>query len=190
MLHYVVFLKIFLCSSIYPKSATNFRLKLNYVYSAMGLGIEHLPLMKLRNKGCSLNHHKFSFSIAAGLIIKNVSIELSSSSPTAGEELRMTCSAVSDVLATLTWTDPRGDRVTTNNPQVSLELVDGELSLLFQSLHTSHGGVYTCVASVGGISSAQKMAAEHLLAIQSEMTRGKSFYVKLYFYMQFLSLSR
>ena len=137
--------------------------------------------MKLRNKGCYINHHKFSFSITTGLIIKNVSIELSSLSPTAGEELRMTCSAVSDGLATLTWTDPRGDRVTTNNPHVSLELVDGELSLLFQSLHTSHGGVYTCVASVGGSSSAQKMAAEHLLAIQSEITGGKSFLMLNFF---------
>ena len=156
----------------------------------MALGIEHLLHMKMRNKDCYLNHHKSSFSIATGLIIKNVSIELSSSSPTAGEELRMTCSAVSDVLPTLTWTDPRGDRVTTNNPHVSLELVDGELSLLFQSLHTSHGGVYTCVASVGGTLSAQKMAAEHLLAIQSEITGRKSlFNVKLCFYVQFLSLS-
>ena len=87
----------------------------------------------------------------------------------------MTCSAVSDGLATLTWIDPRGERVTRHHPYITLESVDGELSLLFQPLHTSQGGGYTCVASVGGASSAQRLEAEYLLSVQS-----KSHYLLMY----------
>ena len=102
-----------------------------------------------------------------------MSIELSSSSPTAGEEFKLTCSALSDGLATLTWIDPRGLRVAPTNPHsTTLETVDGELSLLFQPLHTSHGGVYTCVASVGGSLSAQRMEAEYQLSVQSKTTQN------------------
>ena len=121
--------------------------------------------------------------LATDPIIKNVSIEFSFWSPMAGEEFRMTCLAVSNGQAILSWIDPRGDIVTSNNPHITLELVNGDLSLLFQPLYTSHGGVYTCVASVGSTLSAEKMKADYLLSIHSKTTGHSIFHIIDGFFM-------
>ena len=58
--------------------------------------------------------------------------------------------------------------MTSNSQNITLQEVDGGLSVLFQSLLTSHGGVYTCIASVGGTQSAQTFREEHKLTVQSK----------------------
>ena len=51
---------------------------------------------------------------------------------------------------------------------MSLENVGESLNLTFTALRTSHGGVYTCVASVGEISSVQTMEDKYWLTVQSK----------------------
>ena len=106
--------------------------------------------------------------ILTAAVIQNMSIGLSSTTPLAGEDIRMTCFVVSSGPTTLTWIDPSGDKVTSNSQNITLHKVDGGLSVLFRSLLTSHGGVYTCIASVGGTQSAQNFRAQHKLTVQSK----------------------
>lgn len=76
------------------------------------------------------------------------SIQSSGDSFIAGDSLNLTCSVVvvpnnliNDPL--ITWTGPG---VNTNTVQVSREA--SELSLVFSTLLSSHGGVYTCAALI------------------------------------------
>ena len=111
-----------------------------------------------------------------------MSIGLSSQEPYAGIKLRMTCSVVSTATVMLTWADPTGQRVTRHNlNNITVEMNDEGLSLIFQSLQTSHGGLYTCVASVGGAESAQMQDASYFLKVHSKnLNNFLSLFFKLF----------
>ena len=104
-------------------------------------------------------------------MIKNVSIESSSNTPTAGENLTLTCSVVSDAPTVLRWIGPNEEHigVDSHNPNLSLRTTDGYSSVTSLPLHTSNAGIYTCIAHINGITSAQTVEEQHSFTVQSEL---------------------
>ena len=102
-------------------------------------------------------------------MIRNVSIESSSNSPTAGENLTLTCSVVSEGPTVLRWMGPNEEDINVDAPHLSLKMTTGSLSVSFLPLHTSNAGVYTCVASIGTIASVQTTQKQHSLIVQSKL---------------------
>lgn len=80
------------------------------------------------------------------LHVPTVSIAVSSNTTIAGKNYTLTCSvmATPDDITTLTWSGPGVDQ---NSVQVSSSS-SSALMLTFNPLHTSHGGAYTCEASL------------------------------------------
>lgn len=83
----------------------------------------------------------------------------------------MTCSVESDKPVTLTWTGPNGDILTPlSHTGIVLDTAtNGDLTLVFKTLRTSFGGVYTCTADLGGATSAQTKYLHHLLKVKSKL---------------------
>ena len=122
----------------------------------------------------------------AAAVISNVRIEASSSGTlTAGDILTLTCSAISIGPVTLKWINPRGHTIHSHSHHNNMSLKsDGvQLSLSFDPLNTSHGGIYTCIASIGGSSSVQTLKELYLLTVQSKLSQSYlSILTKLYSY--------
>ena len=77
------------------------------------------------------------------------------------------CSVNSSAPTQLRWIGPNGI-IDIHSPYLSLKMGVGYRSVSFQPLHTSHGGVYTCIASVGGT---QKLEQQYSLTVQSKYNR-------------------
>ena len=108
-------------------------------------------------------------------MISNVRIEASSSGTlTAGDILTLTCSAISIGPVTLKWIGPGGHTIHSHSHHnnMSLESDGVQLSLSFDPLNTSHGGIYTCIASIGGSSSVQTLEELYLLTVQSKLSQS------------------
>ena len=102
-------------------------------------------------------------------MISNVSIESSSNSPTAGENLTLTCSVVSEGPTVLRWMGANEEDIDEDAPNLSLKTTTGSSSVSFLPLHTSNAGVYTCVASIGSIASVQSAQKQHSFTVQSKL---------------------
>lgn len=107
-------------------------------------------------------------------VISNISIESSSDYPTAGENFILTCSVVSDTPVVIEWLGPDGEHATSAQ---LLRMIDRSLSIFFLPLHTSHGGNYTCVASI--VSSVHVVEQQCFITVQSKW-RKISFNIALH----------
>ena len=95
-------------------------------------------------------------------LTNRVEIQASSDEPVAGELFTLTCIITSDVQSQVTWIGPNG------------QSVDGELhdetgvmsTVTFSTLHTSHGGVYTCVSHIVTLHS--RIYASYSLRVHSK----------------------
>ena len=91
-----------------------------------------------------------SFSIDAVTPNPNVTIAspTTSTGPQAGDDLEVTCSvSVVDHLVSPPSVEWRGHNIDSSN--VKVEIIDTLMVMLtFNPLHTSHGAVYSCVASI------------------------------------------
>ena len=99
-------------------------------------------------------------------MIGNISIESSSDYPTAGENLTLTCSVVSDTPVVMRWLGPDGEDASRSTSALILKMINASLSISFQPLYTSHGGNYTCVSSV--VSSVHVVEQQYSITIQSK----------------------
>ena len=95
-------------------------------------------------------------------------IEESTEQPTAGENFTLTCTVTSDRPPSLEWV---GSGVGREGVLVHPQVVNGFTTTLvieFSPLRTSHGGVYTCVSSIGSTPSIHDSQLEHHLLVYSE----------------------
>ena len=77
--------------------------------------------------------------------------------PVAGERFTLICRVQSDLPATLSWRGPSG-----NISDVTVDGATTTLSLTFESLRMSHGGMYECWCEVN-ISSPNNMSSGDIL---------------------------
>ena len=81
--------------------------------------------------------------------------------PVAGERFTLICRVQSDLPATLSWRGPSGN--------ISDMTVDGAtttLSLTFDSLRMSHGGIYECLSEVNNSSPDNTSSSEILVQVE------------------------
>ena len=62
---------------------------------------------------------------------------------------------------------PGGEKVE-ETPTLSMQRDDARLSITFQPLYTSQGGIYTCISSIGNTPSAQDTQQQHSVRVQSK----------------------
>ena len=92
--------------------------------------------------------------------------------PTAGQDLTLTCTVVSDRPPLLRWIGPNGEPVSGEGIAMSPPIASGmttRLQLIFLPLHTSHGGIYTCISSVNTSSGIVNATHEFLVRVQSRL---------------------
>ena len=120
-------------------------------------------------------HIRTISSVYVGL---NVIINRDDGAPTAGQSYNLTCTVIlNDITGppTIEWLSPN------NNPVPNSSNVTGEnmtmvnnstygVTLVFSSLHTSHGGQYTCRAALDQASA----AASTELLVQSACVKSMS----------------
>lgn len=99
-------------------------------------------------------------------MIGDINVESSSDYPTAGENLTLICSVVSDTPVVMRWIGPDGEDASQNTSALLLKMINASLSISFQPLHTSHGGNYTCISSV--VSSVQVVEQQYFIAVHSK----------------------
>ena len=83
----------------------------------------------------------------------------------AGEIFTLTCTVISDYPAMLSWTYINGDSVNVSGISISQTHIRGtesSINLHFNSLRTSHGGVYVCTSQLN-ISSPRNYSSLHAL---------------------------
>ena len=92
--------------------------------------------------------------------ILRVSIRCDAGPLTAGQSYSLTCTIMLDGITgspTIEWLDPNNNPVS-NSSSVTVENIvmvndsSYDRTLAFSSLHTSHGGQYTCRAALGQVS--------------------------------------
>lgn len=108
----------------------------------------------------------YSPFIFIAVVIENITIDVSPTSAIAGVGFKMMCRINSDGPVTLTWIGPDENTISPT-PHITLETTEDGLSLVFPTVKTSQGGVYTCRADVGGSSSPQSKEADYLLIVTS-----------------------
>lgn len=99
----------------------------------------------------------------------NVSIEASSDMLTAGQDLTLTCTVVSDGPPHVRWIGPDGQPISREGITVSPHTASGlitTLQLMFLPLRTSHGGTYTCISSVDTSSGTMNATHDFLVGVQ------------------------
>ena len=77
--------------------------------------------------------------------------------PVAGERFTLFCTVQSDFPATLSWRGPSG-----NISDMTVNGATTTLSLTFDSLRMSHGGMYECLSEVN-ISSPNNVSSSYIL---------------------------
>ena len=100
---------------------------------------------------------------------------------TAGENFTLSCSVtvieglVGDALVVGSWLDGRGNPVQGDSTQ--MDSVNTTLTLEFNPLLSSHGGRYTCNASItiSSISTVKRNSAPYDITIRSKCSKGEDF---------------
>ena len=114
----------------------------------------------------------------------NVIIKQDPGAPTAGKSFNLTCTVrLKNITGppTICWLDPNnnevsnGSNITVEN-RVTVNDSAYERTLVFSSLHTSHGGQYTCQATLGQASTVASID----IPVQSVYMKSMSFYVLLH----------
>ena len=93
----------------------------------------------------------------------DVSITMSSDVAVTGEMFTLKCIVQSHLPTVVSWIDNTREPV--SGVRVSAKYVaenEGALELHFDSLHTSHGGLYTCISRMN-ISSARNISSQQFL---------------------------
>ena len=93
----------------------------------------------------------------------------SDTKPTAGNNFTLACNVLSDAPVTLEWV---GSGVGRDGVVVHPQVVNGFNSVLvieFSPLHTSHGGVYTCVSTITPSPSVHNSELDHSLIVKSKL---------------------
>ena len=89
----------------------------------------------------------------------------------AGGEFSLNCIVVSDFMPTVQWLDPNNQVITTTGTSVRTDnpVTNGNTTyvvLHFDSIHTSHGGLYVCTSTVSKTGSFKQETRD--LQVQSE----------------------
>ena len=114
----------------------------------------------------------------------NVIIKQDPGVPTAGQSFNLTCTVrLKNITGppTIDWLDPNneevsnGSNITVKN-RVTVNDSAYERTLVFSSLHTSHGGQYTCRATLGQASTVASID----IPVQSVYMKSMSFYVPVH----------
>ena len=95
----------------------------------------------------------------------------------AGGNYSLICVVTSDFAPTVQWLDPNtnevitttGTSVTTDNPVTNGNTT--ELVLNFDPIHTSHGGIYACISTVGETGSYRRET--RYIRVQSELPESE-----------------
>ena len=95
-------------------------------------------------------------------LTNTVEIQASSEAPVAGEPFTLTCICTSNMQPQVTWIAPNGETI-----EGDLQHENGLIcTLTFNPLHTSQGGMYTCVSYIASPHSRQD--AEYSVTVQSK----------------------
>ena len=116
--------------------------------------------------------HIRTISVYVGL---NVIINRDNGAPTAGQSYSLTCTVILNGITgppAIEWLSPNSSNVTVKN---MVNDSTYERTLVFSSLHTSHGGQYTCQAVLG-----YAVASTELL-VQSACVKSMSSQVTWFF---------
>ena len=111
----------------------------------------------------------------------NVIIKQDAGAPTAGQSYNLICTVrLKNITGppTIGWLDPNNDEVSngsniTVKNRVTVNDTAYERTLVFSSLHTFHGGQYTCETT---LAQASTMASTNI-SVQSAYVKLMSFYV-------------
>lgn len=109
-----------------------------------------------------------TFLIHSAFLTNNVSIEASNDRPTAGEVFTLTCTVISDRPPVMKWV---GKGIGSEGVTVHSQVVSGYNSTMvieFHPLHTSHGGIYSCISTVSQSPSAHDSIVDYTLGVHSE----------------------
>ena len=132
---------------------------------------------KLEHDSYHIHTLELFFLFCAGL---NVIIKQNAGAPTAGQSFNLTCTVrLKNITGppTIGWLVPsnpifNSSSITLEN-NVTVNDTAYERALVFSSLHTSHGGQYTCQTTLSQIST---MASTNI-SVQSAYVKSMSFYV-------------